>query len=391
MADVKETLHAIYYVLSSKVLDDKTNQYLELLQSKIAALGLEVTNLNDMCTDSVYSGDAEFMEMFTETQNPNYLTEEDFTTRSTRNEFANFGNSILKSVRQDINKQFFIEVPGNKRYSKILLEKIQKLFIPTLPLWSNLLIGDLSRHGTSDVYSKCRHHLLDRGNTKIEKRFQILKNIALDGRSTKRLDELSVQIKEHVTAVQNLAVLKSVKPGKKPVARKGRSAKTVEESWDKRKPSTKENTRIGKYQKAPKQTTIDLLKVNSKVKTKTQLKNSSRNTEDKEKTQPKEQVVDIENIPQTMDEKTRMFTDDARFANTTINLNNNKYACELYTDKSREVANQYYLQLVIEASTGLKNMGNSCWFNSVVQLFSNTKLMRNINEQFNNSFVMKKT
>jgi hypothetical protein len=73
-------------------------------------------------------------------ENPNYFTEQDFQTRSTRNEFANFGNSILKSVRQDINKEFFIEVPGNKRYSKILLEKIQKLYLPTLPLWSNLLL-----------------------------------------------------------------------------------------------------------------------------------------------------------------------------------------------------------------------------------------------------------
>ena len=132
-----------------------------------------------MCTDSIYSGDDEFMEMFTETQNPNYLTEEDFQTRSTRNEFANFGNSILKSVRQEINKQFFIEVPGNKRYSKILLVKIQKLYLPTLPLWSNLLLVDLSRHGTSDVYSNCRLHLLERGNTKIEKRFQILKKYRL--------------------------------------------------------------------------------------------------------------------------------------------------------------------------------------------------------------------
>jgi hypothetical protein len=200
------------------------------------------------------------------------------------------------------------------------------------------------------------------------------------------LDELSVKIKEHVTAVQDLAVLKSVKPGKKPVARKGRSAKTVEESWNKKKPSTNENTLIGKYQKAPKQTTIDLLKVNSKVKTKNQLKNPSTYTQDKSKTQPKERVVDTENVPKTMDKKTRMFTDDTRIANTAINLNNNKYACELYTDKSREAANQYYLQLVIDASTGLKNMGNSCWFNSVVQPFSYTKLMRNINEQFNNEF-----
>ena len=102
------------------------------------------------------------------------------------------------------------------------------------------------------------------------------------------------------------------------------------------------------------------------------------------KTQPKERVVDTENVPKTMDKKTRMFTDDTRFAKTAINLNNNKYACELHTDLSREDANQYYLQLVIDASTGLNNMGNSCWFNSVVQLFCNTKLMRNINEQFNN-------
>jgi hypothetical protein len=118
------------------------------------------------------------------------------------------------------------------------------------------------------------------------------------------LDELSVKIKEHVTAVQDLAVLKSVKPGKKPVARKGRSAKTVEESWNKKKPSTNENTLIGKYQKAPKQTTIDLLKVNSKVKTKNQLKNPSTYTHDKSKTQPKERVVDTENVPKTMDKKT---------------------------------------------------------------------------------------
>jgi hypothetical protein len=32
-----------------------------------------------MCTDIIYSGDDEFMGMFTETQNPNYLTEEGMT------------------------------------------------------------------------------------------------------------------------------------------------------------------------------------------------------------------------------------------------------------------------------------------------------------------------
>lgn len=69
----------------------------------------------------------------------------------------------------------------------------------------------------------------------MEKRFQIVKDISLSGKTSKRLDELSVQLKKHTIAGQGYSLLHSVKPEKK-TNRQGRSSKTTEEQWDKRKP-----------------------------------------------------------------------------------------------------------------------------------------------------------
>ena len=84
------------------------------------------------------------------------------------------------------------------------------------------------------VYNRTYPSDVVRGNTKIEKRFQILKLIQIDGKTTNRLDEIYVQLKDHITVVQELAVLKSIKSDHRVVTRKGRSTKTIEERWDKR-------------------------------------------------------------------------------------------------------------------------------------------------------------
>ncbi|CAC5390125.1 unnamed protein product [Mytilus coruscus] len=383
LTEVMERMHAIYYILLSKVVDQKTTEYLDILQKNISSLGLEDMDLMEMCTDSEYTTDLEALQLFTENQNPDFLTEEDFQSRSTRNEFAYLADSILTEVKAEIDQQFFIEVPGNKRYSPVLAEKIHKLYMPTLPLWSNLLLGDLSRHGTSEVYlsfhppKECV-----RGNAKIEKRFQILKDIQLHGSTTKRLDEISVKIKDHITTVQELAALKSVKQGGKQKSRTGRSTKTVEESWDKRKPSTKQNQLIGKFQKAPTQKQINMLIEGSKVTPKKLLCIVKTDTHIIEIDEEYKTDCSTE-LLYTDDKKTRMFTEDALFVNTTKNLINNKYLCEIYTDKSRDNEDPNYLQSVKDSSTSLANHSNNCWFNSIVQLFSQTKLMRNVNEQFN--------
>lgn len=103
------------------------------------------------------------------------------------------------------------------------------------------------------------------GTLKLKKRFQILKYIELDGKTTKRLDEISVKLKEHIIAVQELAVLKYIKPGHRLVTRKGRSTKTIEESWDKKHATTKDKQLIGKYQKTPSAVVIKNLKDKSTV------------------------------------------------------------------------------------------------------------------------------
>ncbi|CAC5360811.1 unnamed protein product [Mytilus coruscus] len=134
LSEVPEKIHSIYCILLSKVVNQKTIEYRFILQQKISSLGLEDMDLMEMCIDSEYTADQETLQLFTENQNPDFLTEEDFQSRSTRNEFAYFADSILTEVKAEINQQFFIEAPGNERYSPVLAEKIHKLYMPTLPL-----------------------------------------------------------------------------------------------------------------------------------------------------------------------------------------------------------------------------------------------------------------
>lgn len=55
--------------------------------------------------------------------------------------------------------------------------------MPILPLWSNLLIGDLSRHGPSPVYQSYVNSTKQiLGNTSIEKRFKVFKDITFGGK-----------------------------------------------------------------------------------------------------------------------------------------------------------------------------------------------------------------
>ncbi|CAC5366502.1 unnamed protein product [Mytilus coruscus] len=52
-------------------------------EEKISSLGLEDMDLMEMCIDSEYTADQETLQLFTENQNPDFLTEEDFQSSST--------------------------------------------------------------------------------------------------------------------------------------------------------------------------------------------------------------------------------------------------------------------------------------------------------------------
>ncbi|CAC5366774.1 unnamed protein product [Mytilus coruscus] len=171
-----QSLIAVYYVLSSKVLDQKTIhiQHMNEINLKISNFPIEIESIEN-CYEDTYTN--EDQSIFAENINPDHHTEEDFLNRSTINEFSHWSKEILQNVHEEIDESIFVEVQGNKRYSTTIADKIQKLFMPTFPLWSNLLLGDLSRNGMSDVYSSFKiPNKIERGNSGIEKRFQVLKD-----------------------------------------------------------------------------------------------------------------------------------------------------------------------------------------------------------------------
>lgn len=375
MADVEEILHAVYYVLLSKYVNRKVVHHFELLLNRMSKLDRDADALCDISVDTVYTEEYSNILLFEENQNPDLLTEEDFATRSTKNEFAAFGEKILKKVNEELTESKTTGLPINRRYSQTIQEKIHKLFIPTLPLWSNILIGDLSRHGTSDIYNKfVAPTSIVRGNSRIEKRFQILKDIELDGKPLNRFDELSVRLKEHTVSVQQLGVIKSIK------TRQGRSSKTIKEEWDKKKVSKQQNTLLGKYQTCPKASTLQTFAkttINSDI---------SKKADSKSKNAEKVNVPATENetvVKEIEVSKAKLFASDSMFSNTLISLRDSQYLDEIYTFKAKDHQNWNYLTTVKDTRTGLTNLGNSCWFNSVVQLYANSKFMRNVNENFN--------
>jgi hypothetical protein len=82
---------------------------------------------------------------------------------------------MSEKILEEANKASNSNFPENKYHSATLIDKIHKLFMPAFPLWSNVLIGNLSRHGADEVYSCLPGNItVIRGNTAIEKRFQVL-------------------------------------------------------------------------------------------------------------------------------------------------------------------------------------------------------------------------
>ncbi|CAC5364581.1 unnamed protein product [Mytilus coruscus] len=171
LTEASAMLKAVYYALLSKVLDKKTLFYLEQIQSSVAKLPKDITCLHVSEDLEVYQENHTTQQLFTEMLNPNQLTEEDFQNRSTNNEFSTWSEKILQDVKVKIKETIFVEVPGNNKHSKTLADKLHKLFIPTIALWSNMLLGDLSRHGNTNPYLLAKKKwMVQRANAKIEKK-----------------------------------------------------------------------------------------------------------------------------------------------------------------------------------------------------------------------------
>lgn len=384
--DIKDNLSAVYQVLLSNVLNHETEDALKKINKRLSKLSskssvdMDEENMDvSIQTDSIFP---EFAEA-------SRLTEEDYLNRSTTNAFYKMSEEILKNIKETISKTPCHGDKGNKFHSTVLVEKIHKLYMPTLPLWSDLLLGDLSRHGTSDVYqsyaSGCKPI---RGNTSIEKRFQVLKDITLKGKPVYRLDEFSVQLQTHVETLQNMAVIKSVKAGGK--ERKGRSTKTIEEEWDKKESKLSPKS-FGKYQKPPSKD-FSAIVVEKSNRKKTASTNVAKEIINKDTEQP----PDVSTSSNSARSNTCSQSSGSvqRYQSLLYTHTCDHHISQLIRRKGciaqRHLAFPNCLENItreemymLEKSFGFENIGNSCWFNAVLAALFPTDIMQIALDRFN--------
>ena len=370
LKEAEEVLISIYYVLLSRVEDKKTIEHLLKIEKKISELPVSEENDNLSSSEDNDNFPEDSQTMFAETVSPDRYTEEDYANRSSKNEFCNWSYQILQNVKIEISESIFVEQPGNKRYSPAVADKIHKLFMPTFPVWSNVLLGDLSRHGKTEIYSSVRvPEKIERSNNRIEKRFQVLKNIALNDRTTQRLDEFSAKLKEHVTSVQGLAIIHTAKKSK---IRSGKSVKTIEENWEKKK-ATPKKPDIGKYQKAPQVKQKKAVKNSRKIQSKSdkpsseQDLNSTGQKDSATVNKKKEGSIDhgTTKINQTKENSNKRGKDRKTMTKSTVGHSSNQEEQILQWNR-RRLFEERELNFVKNHVTGLRNLGNSCWFGSVV-------------------------
>ena len=78
----------------------------------------------------------------------------------------------------------------NHFHSEIFSDYLIKKLMPIFPLWSSILVGDLSRHNVASNVQEQVIFLenITKTNSIIENRFRILKCIYLNDRSQHRID-----------------------------------------------------------------------------------------------------------------------------------------------------------------------------------------------------------
>ena len=101
----------------------------------------------------------------------------------------------------------------NGRASEELLLQFQKRLLPSIPLWSCLLVGDLSWHGTNEVYDNYKPPTVSfpsvyrsiltpaKGTSTVEGRFHIVKKLDFAGKKNNRVDDFVRQLEKNVDTI----------------------------------------------------------------------------------------------------------------------------------------------------------------------------------------------
>ena len=251
LSDVGELFHDLGVVLCSVHRTNLFTKSFARLEAKIAAYDPKHVILDDMLeheseTDMLHVSDVRG-------------SEDRVMSRCPTSPFLSWASSIYASLVAEIKLHDRAELPQNRFCNAALFEQLMKVYMPTLPLWSSVLV---SVYLTAD--NKCCSHahkthvteIVPRTSGTQEQRFYVLKHLVLGNKSTRRMDEFVQCVHELFTATEKDFVVTYLRKQRKRTSTA--ASLPVQENWAKK---IKQlpcllNPKLGKYQQPPAKKTI---------------------------------------------------------------------------------------------------------------------------------------
>ena len=232
IAEAEEILFDVCVALLVPQLDDNVKFFVNRLFRRINTFQIDVADSKNTATN--------YAEIDADELSGRY-TEEEFLNLASASPFKLWGSNIAQSAKALISDS---HTEKNSYYCDALAKEILTKYVPILPLWSALMMPELSSINEENA-RMCRT------TSTIENRFRILKHICLGGRKQMRLDDFSHELCKDTVSIQRICTRNAIKVSKRNPHPK-RKLQTVHEEWNKlsEEPTQLQN-RTGKYQQPP--------------------------------------------------------------------------------------------------------------------------------------------
>ena len=285
----------------------------------------------------------------------------------------------------------------NIYYRPTFIEEIIERFIGTVPLWSGLLLGNLTRHCESAAYMKYKEKRIFSG-TKLadnfknftkdnrtigvsERRMGVLFNQQLVGTIKMRLDDFVREVHEDLVGIQRIFADQFRERKKKQLA----NSILLEEKWDKKRKGFSLVSNKGYFQKSPN--VKEPIKMKAMKKQPTEQKDPFKSK--RAKLEEKYSNIDLE----TSSKECLGYLAPSKVKKEVIE---SEGKCRLNiatgTNLSQIATSTSFPQgasrILIQQFKGLPNKRNNCWLNAIVQALSSCS---NVADLLELQLVMEKT
>ena len=321
-------------------------------------------------------------------------TEEEAINRAAHSKFRNKFEEIKRAMRDKCNAGDTKDGASTKNefHSTAFIDDLCKNLMPTAPLWSGLLLNDLSRHGNTIAYIQYKAQriattttLKDNFMTFLqdnrtigvsERRMGVMYDIQVDSRSKVRLDDFFRMVNDDIVGIQRtFSDEYRMKPGKRK-----RNKIVIEESWEKKRKRAPVKVRErGYYQTPPFRNPVMVKRPTASSRT------GDENESDAKSPVESNDACSIPVKKQYIPVMEPELEDD----DSIQEKKGGPYGCKLvdhlvtqlegisfkakypyvYKAETLEIHMELLKELVCAIFNGLPNKHNNCWFNAAIQAF----------------------